>query len=557
MNHRLFAAAACLAALLGVACQPRRPLDYWFVDSLTKVFPEDARGVGEAPPRFSAARRSRTSIQIAMRSRQTLGDLYADAMPLTGPGLPIDNVRVRWVEYVVVTSNTPDTPDGELVRKAPALFPDALLDTFPITLKKDQTRSIWLTVNVPPGQAPGEYQGVLRLRQGREILADAPYTVVVSRAETPARIPLAVSNHFNLSDKHIRQFYGCSRYTEEWWGLMVNIARFLRAYHQTSMVADALSLVAAEAAGGNVRYDFGNFERFVEAFQSAGIDGSIEGGNLLTRAGGPDGPVLVRAWILEDGRPALRALPVGDARAQRFLETFLPALYGRWEARGWAGKYLQGIIDEPLRTETVAFANMSALVRRLMPKVRTIAQVDARQDLSVLEKSADIQVPCLGSFDEETDARAQQTRRAGTLWFYTGRAPRGRYPNRFIDYSLTKVRILQWINFKYGFDGFRHWGGNYWGPEPFEDTQPVIDRTYLSPGDAFITYPNSARRSLYSSIRLEQMREGIEDYGLLVELRRREPARAQALVNEAVRSIADYVRSPEQFRRIYERLLAE
>src|SRR5579883_191044 len=548
----------CLIGAVGAGCRAWGTLDHWFVDSLTKVFPDDVPGSGEVSPLFSAARRSHTSVQLALRSRRTLGDLYVDALPLTGPGIPIDTVRVRWVEYVVVTSNTPDTPEDELVRKAPALFPDALRDSFPVTLKKNQTRSIWITVAVPAGQAPGEYRGVLRIRQDRDVRAEIPYALHVSAAEVPAPIPLAVSNHFNLSDQHVRQFWGCSRYSEQWWTLVGYIARFLAGYHQTSIGADPVNLAAAEPAGGRLRYDLSNFERFVETFESAGVAGSIEGGNLLTRERRPGAPILVRAWTLENGRAVLRALPYRDPQAQQFLNSFLPALYQRLEARGWTGRYLQGILDEPRPGETEAFVETATLVRRLMPRVRTMEPVGAKQDLSFMEKTTDIWVPCLGSFDHSLDVLARHAHDGGELWYYTCLSPRGRYANRFIDYSLVKVRLLHWINFRYGFRGFLHWGGNYWGPQPLKDTQPVINegRTYLPPGDAYITYPDRARLSLASSIRLEQMREGVEDFGLLEALRRKNPDRAESLAGEMVRSFLDYARTPAEFRKVQAELLA-
>ena len=546
------------SCLLLAGCGSRPRPESWFVDSLTKVFPDDRAGTNRLEEaRFDAARRSNVSIQLALRCPDTVGDLYVDALPLTGPGMPIEAPRVRWVEYVVVTSNTPDTPEDELVRKAPALFPDALLEGFPITLEKYKTRSVWLTVSVPADQQPGEYAGQIRLRQGREEIARLPYRLVVHPATVPAKIPLTVTNHFNLSDAHIRQFFWCSRFSPEWWDLMAGIARFLAGYHQSSIVADPVNLAGAEPAGGGIRYDFRNWERFIETFHAAGVRGAIEAGNLLVRERRPNAPILVRAWVIESGQAVRRELPVKDARAQQFLNAFLPALYRRLEARGWTRDYLQGILDEPHQGETEAYVATAELVRKLMPGVKTMEPVGAKQDLSFMEKTTDIWVPCLGSFDDKMDLLQEHLRRGGGLWYYTCLSPRGRYPNRFIDYSLTKVRILHWINFKHGFRGYLHWGGNYWGPEPFKDTQPVINegRTYLPPGDAFITYPNRARRGLDSSIRLEQMREGIEDFGLLDELNRKDPDRARQIAGKAVRSFTDYVRDPKQFRAIHRELL--
>jgi hypothetical protein len=174
-----------------------------------------------------------------------------------------------------------------------------------------------------------------------------------------------------------------------------------------------------------------------------------------------------------------------------------------------------------------------------------------------MRKTVDIWVPLLGTFDEKLDLLQQHiSDDKGEIWFYTCLSPRGKYPNRFVDTSLTKVRLLHWINYKWNFTGFLHWGGNFWGPEPLKDTQPVINegRTYLPPGDAFITYP--APMGLYSSIRLEQMREGIEDYALFKELEKQDPALAQKIAGEAVRTFVDYVRDPREFRAIQQKLLA-
>jgi hypothetical protein len=547
-----------IASFWMAGCAQRPQLRMWYADSLTKIFPDDRAGAGQVDkPVFHAARRSNNSIQIVLRSPDTLGDLYVDALPLTGPGMPIPSPRVRWVEYVVVSSNTTDTPEDELVRKAPALFPDAVLEAFPLTLQKNKTRSLWLTVRVPAGQAPGEYQGQIRLRQGRDAIAETSYRLVVHAATVPQPIPLAVTNHFNFGEGHIQQFYGISRYSPEWWDLMAGFARFLAGYHQTSIVADPSALATAEPAGSGVKLDFGNFERYIETFHSAGVRGTIEGGNLLYRERRRDAPIMVRAWVAENGRAARRDLKLEDPRAKQYLNTYLAALYARLTALGWTKNYLQSILDEPNPHETAAFVEVANLVRKLMPGVRTMEPVGAKQDLGFMEKTTDIWVPCLGSFDQKMDLLDNHRKSGGDLWYYTCLAPRGRYANRFIDYSLTKVRVLHWINFKYGFRGYLHWGGNYWGPDPYKDTQPVINegRTYLPPGDAFITYPNRARRSLDSSIRLEQMREGIEDYGLLDELSRKDPERARKIVDQAVGSFTEYVREPAKFRAAQQALL--
>jgi hypothetical protein len=176
-----------------------------------------------------------------------------------------------------------------------------------------------------------------------------------------------------------------------------------------------------------------------------------------------------------------------------------------------------------------------------------------------LRENCDVWVPQLGKFDDQMDLLNDRMRTGREVWFYTCLFPNKRYLNRLIDYPLLKVRLLHWLNFRYGFTGFLHWGWNYWSPEPMNDTQPVIDANteLLPPGDAFIVYPDAAHKSVYSSIRLEAMREGIEDYELLRALKEKNPAEAERLAKAAIQSFTEYVRDPVTFRKLERQMLEE
>ncbi|HEX8984905.1 MAG TPA: DUF4091 domain-containing protein, partial [Bryobacteraceae bacterium] len=350
---------------------------------------------------------------------------------------------------------------------------------------------------------------------------------------------------------------GAPQGSDRWWQVVGNLARLLGRYHQSSMSADPVSMVKVDFTGGQPRFDFSEYERFVSLFQKAGVDGSIEGANLLERERRPGAPIMLNAWVNENGRAVHKLVPYQDPEARGFLDAFLPALREMLARNGWTQKYLQGVLDEPHDGEHEIFAEVAALVRKQLPGVRMIEPVGADQDLSFM-KDVDIWVPQLGSFDEKRlEEMRQYSASGGELWFYTALTPVGAYPNRFIDFSLAKVRILHWMNYRFGFRGFLHWGGNYWGPEPLLDTQPVINegREHLPPGDAYIVYPDRERLTFYSSIRLEQMREGIEDYALLDMLAAKNRAAADALAKEAVGSFTDYVREAKPFRQIHRKLL--
>ena len=93
-------------------------------------------------------------------------------------------------------------------------------------------------------------------------------------------------------------------------------------------------------------------------------------------------------------------------------------------------------------------------------------------------------------------------------------------------------RLLPWYCWKYGVVGYEFWGVNWWTYDPWErgwhrfisqssDGVEFFHVRYPN-GDGYLTYPG-ARVGVdgpVSSVRLEQAREGIEDYEYLALLDR-------------------------------------
>lgn len=539
------------------AAAPAEP-HAWFVDSLVKVFPGDLPGTRRlAVPEFAAARNQHVGIQLALRSAKSLPDVSAEITPLEGvPGQLIHGGTVRAVGYVVVGSHTKNTPVAERIGEAPGWFPDPLWD-LPIALEPERTRSLWATIAVPADAAPGLYRGAVVLRSGKRIMARKVFRIRVYAATVPEKRSLKVTNWVNLGDKTSRQFYGFPQFSEDWWTLVANFAGVLADHRQNVIYTPLLDLIPARVEGGRLAYDFANFDRWVETFRRAGVIGTIEGSHLLDRDGSYDAPLIIRTRQLVDGRVAEMRLPPDDPRVETFLAGFLAALDAHLGLKGWKPIYLQHILDEPHGAEPPYYARFGELVRRFLPGVSTMDAMDAATMSEELKKNCDVWVPQLGQFDNQMELIADRVRGGREVWFYTCLFPTQRYLNRMIDYPLLKVRLLHWLNFRYGLAGYLHWGGNYWTPEPVNDTQPVIDaNTELLPaGDAFIVYPDAGRKSVFSSIRLEAMREGIEDYELLRLLQEKHPAAAENIARAAIASFTEYVREPAAFRRIQESLL--
>jgi Glycoside hydrolase 123, catalytic domain/Glycoside hydrolase 123 N-terminal domain len=534
------------------------PVDVWSVDSLSKVFMKTTPPANSpAAPAFLAARGQHLSIQFAIRSRQTIKSLSADVTSLKSANTSLlASVTVRQVGYVVVGSHSDDTPSDELIGEAPGWYPDPLWN-FPVDLDSNRTHSIWITVAVPVNAVPGLYHGALALRAEKNLVARKPFSVRVVSATVPDERTLKVTNWFNVGDAASRQFYDAPQFSDSWWTLVENMATVMADHRQNVVITPLMNLITPHGENGVIAYDFSNFDRWVETFRKAGVIGYIEGSHLLDRAGSYDAALTAPAFLLENGKVSRQQLAPDDPRFEAYLTNFLAALNSHLTEKKWKSIYYQHILDEPHGGEPPYYARVAELVHRNLPGVLTMDAIDASDIKEELKTNCDVWVPQLGRFDNHMDIIRDRMQNGHDVWFYTCLFPNKRYMNRLMDYPLVKVRLLHWLNFRYGFTGFLHWGWNFWTPEPVKDTQPVIDaNTQLLPaGDAFIVYPDRAGKSVYSSIRLETMREGIEDYELLQLLRRKDPAMAEQLSQAAVASFTDYVRTPKTFREIESKLL--
>src|SRR5574340_425571 len=95
------------AILLLTSCGPgtaSHGLKAWYVDSLVKVFPDDAVGASQlASAEFLAARNQHLNIQIALRSTRAFSGLTASINPPEdgkGHAIAPSNFSFRQVGYV-------------------------------------------------------------------------------------------------------------------------------------------------------------------------------------------------------------------------------------------------------------------------------------------------------------------------------------------------------------------------------------------------------------------------------------------------------------------------
>jgi len=482
-------------------------------DSLTKLTREPEPGerpLTAGPVRLGAARNERESFQVVVE---------ADGAPLRGVLATVSALAHESGRRTIAPQSILVNPVGYVETEGPAYrvsrvgwWPDPLLPPGPVDIEAGRRQPFWITVHVPDDAPPGSYRG--RITVSAEGAAEETVALELTvwdfaLAPTPP-LPSAIA----LYTGAIGAFHGQRPVSEQtlqsYWDMMFT--------HRLS--SDDLGSPLDEGIGpviagrGIPPDDYGLFDSRLEycfprgltAFQAARLPGF--------QTEGPD----------------LTALQ--QERVVAYLGKFAKHL----EARGWLDRAFVMVWDEPKDSYAGSVLKELQTIHRVHPKLRTRLDGPVTGPLvEAVQEEVDIwglhmlNIAHGGAEAWENIARWRKQNRV--LWMYVACDVHHPYPNLFIDYPLIDCRILPWICWKYDFQGFLYWSANAWGGENVRGAdrggkwpnRPWVaanfvnhwgGRTNKFNGDGHLLYPGPDGTAL-SSVRLEALRDGMEDYEYL------------------------------------------
>jgi hypothetical protein len=557
MNEKRYK-ACILGMLFCLTTGYAETLEVTVVSPLDKVFRDTVVTPTGSSLRIECASNEFESAQFVIRSQEKLervsiflSDLTSDQ---SGQRIPASSIRWRFVGYVPVERNTTeaecgrhqDIPKGELIRLAPFDSPDPLLEDRTLTIAAGQSQPVWLTVHVPKATPAGTYRGgaVVETSAGD---AEIPIELLVYPFEMPDERHLYLTNWFELN--HIARAHRVEPLSEEFWSILQRYAKDFAEHHQNVIYTPWRLIRAFREKNGELSFDYTNFDRFVQIFLDAGTAERIEIQHVAHhgkegRAGREILLYPIEAVDRETGEKV-------SLRGDQGMEVLLRNLHQHLKDKAWIDRAIIHVADEPSFHNRGEWKAVAQVVRENLPGVKTIDAIGA----TGFEDALDILVPLTRDvatwFDDFKRVQA-----AGTeVWFYTCCSPWGYYANRFLDYHLSKTRILHWMNYSTGTEGFLHWGLTYGWNDPFGPAPR------FPPGDSHIIYPG--KDGPMSSMRWEMLREGMEDYEYLWLLENktravmgklgigedRFPANSisREICGRLVRSLTDYETDPGVF----------
>lgn len=528
---------------------------FWLTTSLQRVFPRTAPGSTRLE--LLAARNSRIAFQVAFRNNRTqridLECKIRDADDL--------KPQIRYVGMVPVHHFTPGTDLKELdgVDAIPGLVPDPLWPMTRIFSGPNESRSFWITLNIPADAKPGQrvLTAEMTLLNGKKSQVRLPVTLEVSRVVAQPRRDFHVTHWWR--GEATWDVYKTGMFEDEKWWRITRAQMRDMLEHGSDVVYVPIFfdrretfkrpcqlLIVNEPTPGHYDFDWSRVKRFTDMCKEVGFKkwewshlwiywGVENAMRIYTRKG----PNYVMLWPPETAAMSPTFV--------NFLKQFLPQFHTFLTQEGLLDDSYFHLSDEPGSGQHVEnYKRARALLRELAPWMKVM---DALSDIRYgREGLTDIPVPLVASAQAYIDAKIPH-------WVYYCCAPHGEWLNRFLDTPLAKVRMSGWLFYRLGAKGFLHWGYNYWHRieqevpiDPFNETAASAwpDIQY---GDPFVIYPGAD--GPMDSIRWEVFAESLQDYALLQTLRIKPD---DPLLKE-LHSYKDFPKNEEWLRKARERLL--
>lgn len=488
---------------------------------------------------LSAVRNEQISAQLAIASGQDLDNVKAVVGDLTGPGgakLSGDDTQVRFVKYVPVqrsksevdwSATIDQVSSGKEVSgdRNPDVVGDPLEERSSVDVPAYAAQPLWFTFHVPEKATPGTYKGTVKVDADGRTQASYPLTIEVADASAPDADDYRFFLDVWAQPETIAQAHGVKLWSDKHWKLIEAYSRDLASrgqkvinttivdnpwHHQWSLgtresqtATPYSSMVGWTWDGKSFSFDFARWDKYVRTARRAGLGPDIGAFSMLAFQ---DKEHLTYTDT-RTGRTVYENVDLGGDRWRQAWGTFLPAFEKHLKAKGWLDDTWLSFDERPIDTMKV--------VRDFVHEVAPVFddRISVAGSISTEGVASNLSVDW-GGIDAMTKEKVVERRAAGKITtFYVYGSPA--HPNTLSYSPAVESRMLPWISAQRNLDGFLRWSYNSWTRDPFD--QPVH---IFTQGDEYLVYPGKG--GPMSSIRWEQLKEGIEDYELIAELRKKE-----------------------------------
>lgn len=421
-------------------------------------------------------------------------ELVSDA----GKKIPADQVRIWPVGYVSTK------PSGQYLTERDGWFADVLLEKREFDVEPETVQPVWVSFKSAGDTAAGTYRGRLLVTAEGVPEQALPLAITVWDFALPVRQSLPVLMYGGTNVKA----YGFEPASEK--------AKDLCRRHEDLLLEHRLSPAwltnkftwakanLPQKADGS--FDFAEFDAQTERLLQRGVPCFFIA--LATRLG---------KWgFPNEYSPEWKAA----------LRGYLKEMTRHLAEKGWLDQAMFYSIDEAAPKEWPSCKMLYGMVKEIEPRLRVFQTLNEPGAVKDLAGSADIlNVNVMQYYKAGLPALQKQGKET---WWYVCCWP-NENPNLFIEYPGLDPRVLGWMTWKHKMKGMVYWQTMCWEKafdamgdkkcvdEILNKWQAAGFGTYNGDGSLFYPGPDG---SILRSMRLENLRDGLEDYEYLALLKR-------------------------------------
>lgn len=467
--------------------------------------PSVIEGTGWHGERFNA--------QVLVNAKENVEALSAEVYGVDG--MPIPNA-VYFVRYTLAENR---------------LTADILDDATVLPLSSGMNRPLWLTLDLP--RTGDEFKAVLRVRAGKSV-SSLPIHIKLEKGLLPAPKDWKVHLDLWMHPDAVARFHDVKLWSDEHFALMKPLGARLGQMGQKSITCTLIDeawggqtydhfsgmIIPQRHPNGSWTYDYTIFDRYVEMMHSVGVKSQIDCYTMIPwNLQFPYLDLATGSWE----RPKLNP---GSAEYEAFWKPYLQDFVRHLNQKGWLKSTKIAMDERPDHMMRPAMA----LVQKYAPELAVVSAFDRPTKLTESIEVLSISIQHCSSITPEI-LKFRQNKHYKTT-FYTCCAPRK--PNTFTVSTPAESTWLGHFAAAQNLDGYLRWAYNSWVENPFVSTDFVTWTT----GDCFLVYPGNR-----SSIRLELLRDGLEDYEKIRILREKAAKSNKPAVKKALNELNDSLSS--------------
>ena len=499
--------------------------------------------------RVAAAANETEAVQVLLRPTVDLASARVSCGSLrlgkwfglrTAAVIPSSAVEIFRVGYVPVVrvkdvvGCADDWPDTLLAQ-------DAKATSFtPQELKVGENVPYWIRVKIPKGTPPGIYKGMLTVsavrKNGGMSVSSLPFEVEVYGFEMPDQMTIRTA--FGMGTAYIDKYHRLKSRAdkEKVYGYYFDSlsahhispydyapgVKWKTTWRNGEPVIDWTEWDAAMEKS-RAKYGFTDFR-----ISSLGLGGGNEASSY---------PGSVPGLDMKSSHPDY----------EKHIAKYLKAVESHLREKGWLKDAYVYCYDEPRHSADKYVKAALSLVAKYAPGLDRLLTAPVRETLV-----GGPNIWCPIARDLHAPGVAERRAAGDRFWWYVCMYPKPPYPSLFIDHPGVDLRVWLWQSWRENIEGILIWNTTWWTsalayPDRNRPQNPYLDTTAWSPrypgvgnsnGDGRFFYPPPDACAAFDegrtvgpvierpveTIRLEYVRDGIEDFEYFAILKKLDPA---------------------------------